>query len=74
MATAVIRAGLSDTPTENEACGAAVTAAEAKEGGATVVRVCQSQLRARYISVNIPGAAMLQLCEATVVEHLPAKC
>ena len=56
------------TPTDNPACGSPVTQAEAAPAGGTVVRQCSEPLIARFVSVDIPGHATLQLCEVTVEE------
>ncbi|XP_038071546.1 uncharacterized protein LOC119740350 [Patiria miniata] len=71
LAGAVVRAGDSTTVTDNPTCGSPVTAAQAKPLGGTIQFDCSPALRARYISVDIPGRTVnLQLCEVTV-EELP---
>ena len=71
---AVVRAGTSDVATDNPTCGSAVTAAQAAPLGGTIVFECAQPLRARYVSVDIPGSATLQLCEVEVEEMVPGIC
>ncbi|XP_038074120.1 pentraxin fusion protein-like [Patiria miniata] len=71
---AVVRAGDSPTATDNPTCNSPVTAAQAQPLGGTIVFDCSSPLRARYISVDIPGTATLQLCEVTVEEVALDQC
>ena len=68
LAGAVVRAGASTAPTENPVCGSPVTVAQASSWGGTIEFECSTPLRARYVSVDIPGAAVLQLCEVKVEE------
>ena len=68
LTNAVVRAGISARVTDNEACGSPVTAAQAAPLGGTIEFECEHPLRARYVSVDIPGSATLQLCEVTVRE------
>ncbi|XP_038059850.1 uncharacterized protein LOC119730865 isoform X5 [Patiria miniata] len=63
---AQVRAGLSGTVTQNPACGAPVTISQAQPLGGIVEIDCDRPLRARYVSVDIPGTATLQLCEVYV--------
>ena len=69
---AVVRAGTNHNITENGQCGSPVTAAQAQPFGATVEIQCETPIKARYVSVDIPSEqAILQLCEVTVEEILP---
>ncbi|XP_038061373.1 uncharacterized protein LOC119732074 [Patiria miniata] len=68
LAGAVVRAGDSTTVTDNPTCGSPVTADQAQPLGGTIEFDCSPALRARYVSVDIPGTATLQLCEVTVQE------
>ncbi|XP_038064733.1 fucolectin-1-like [Patiria miniata] len=70
---AVVRAGNSTTVTDNPTCGSPVTADQAQPLGGTIDFDCRPQLRARYISVDIPHRATLQLCEVTA-EEVPLDC
>ncbi|XP_038065121.1 uncharacterized protein LOC119735488 [Patiria miniata] len=74
---AVVRAGDNTTVTNNPTCGSPVTAAQAKPSGGTIEFDCCPELRARYISVDIPSKSILQLCEVTVeeipIDHCPGK-
>ncbi|XP_038061375.1 uncharacterized protein LOC119732075 isoform X2 [Patiria miniata] len=65
---AVVRAGDNTTVTDNPTCGSPVTAAQAQPLGCTIEFDCSPELRARYVSVDIPGKGILQLCEVTVEE------
>ncbi|XP_033633077.1 uncharacterized protein LOC117294678 [Asterias rubens] len=68
LTNAVVRAGLNDDVITNHQCGSAVTADQAQPLGGTIEFACESPLRARYISVDIPTGGYLQLCEVTVFE------
>ena len=69
MAGAVVRAGQSITPTNNPACGSPVTPAQAAIAGGTIHIKFNTPMRARYVSVDIPGSGVLQLCEVMVEEY-----
>ena len=69
---AVVRAGPISDVVSNAQCGSQVTAAQASTRGGTIEFVCDSPLRARYVSVDIPATSPLQLCEVTV-EEIPLK-
>ncbi|XP_022080918.1 uncharacterized protein LOC110973946 isoform X3 [Acanthaster planci] len=71
---AVVRIGPSVTATENWACGSPVTAAQAAPLGGTIEFTCQPALKGRYVSVDIPGSATLQLCEVTLEEIPQGQC
>ena len=47
-----------------------MTADQAAPLGGTIVVGCAQPLKARYVTVEIPGTATLQLCEVTV-EQIP---
>ncbi|XP_022080901.1 uncharacterized protein LOC110973946 isoform X1 [Acanthaster planci] len=66
LQNAMVRAGTSETVTANQACGAPITATQAEPLGGTIEIKCDRPLRARYVSVDIPGTATLQLCEVSV--------
>ena len=68
LTNAVVRAGLNDDVITNHQCGSAVTADQAQPLGGTIEFACESPLRARYTSVDIPTGGYLQLCEVTVFE------
>ena len=68
LAGAIVRVGTEFTPYCNQACGSPVTAAQAAPLGGTIEIECSIPLKARYVSVDIPGEAMLQLCEVKVDE------
>ncbi|XP_022079115.1 uncharacterized protein LOC110973026 isoform X3 [Acanthaster planci] len=71
---AVVRAGDSTTITDNPTCGSPVTAKQAQPLGSTIEFTCEPAFRARYVSVDIPGRATLQLCEVTVEEIHLSQC
>ncbi|XP_022080928.1 fucolectin-like [Acanthaster planci] len=71
---AVVRVGPSVTGTENWACGSPVTAAQAAPSGGTIEFTCYPALKGRYVSVDIPGSATLQLCEVTLEEIPLSQC
>ena len=66
---AVIRVGSSIKPTENKACGAPVSAVEARRRGGTIVRTCSGGLIGRFLSVDIPARGILTLCEVKILAH-----
>ena len=68
LINARVRAGFKETATENPACGGPVTAAEANPLGGVITKECAQPLPARYVSVDIPGRAILTLCEVKVEE------
>ena len=76
LTNAVVRVGKSPNVVTNKQCGQAVTAEQAAEYGGTIDIVCHGQMRARYISVDIPTSQpeTLQLCEVTVQEMIPGSC
>ena len=76
LTNAVVRAGKSLDVVTNKQCGQAVTAEQVAKYGGTIDIVCDGQMRARYISVDIPTSQLeiLQLCEVTVEEMIPGYC
>ncbi|XP_022090826.1 pentraxin fusion protein-like [Acanthaster planci] len=66
LQNAIVRAGTYKTVAANQACGAPITARQAQPLGGTIEIKCDRPLRARYVSVDIPGTATLQLCEVSV--------
>ncbi len=74
LTNAVVRAGLKSDVITNPQCGSAVTADQAQPLGGTIHFICDSPLRARYISVDIPTGGYLQLCEVTVSELPLDRC
>ncbi|XP_038060916.1 pentraxin fusion protein-like [Patiria miniata] len=74
LQNAIVRAGSNETPIGNQACGAPITAEQAQPLGGTIAVECGRPLRARYVSVDIPGTAVLQLCEVYVEVHSSGQC
>ena len=65
LVDAVVRAGLSATPTDNIMCGNPVTADQATSRD-WIEFTCDPPVQARYVSVDIPRYAQLYLCEVQV--------
>ncbi|XP_038068540.1 pentraxin fusion protein-like [Patiria miniata] len=74
LKNAIVRAGSRETVIGNQACGAPITADQAQPLGGTIVVECGRPLRARYVSVDIPGTATLQLCEVYVEVLSSGQC
>ncbi|XP_038053132.1 uncharacterized protein LOC119725683 [Patiria miniata] len=62
---AVVRAGLSEVPTDNNMCGSPVTGGQSVKND-WVEFTCDPPVLARYVSVDIPGMASLKVCEVVV--------
>ena len=81
LVDAVVRAGLSATPTDNIMCGNPVTTDQALSKD-WIAFTCDPPVQARFVSVDIPGSAILTLCEVQVStcdlqppgKHLTLKC
>ncbi|XP_071793024.1 uncharacterized protein [Asterias amurensis] len=69
LADAVVRAGTNKNIHKNAQCGSAITADQAKIPGGDLAVYCQRPLKARYVSVNIPGRKeWLHLREVEIYE------
>ena len=61
---AIVRAGVNDSHSGNVMCGATSDQASSNNW---IEFTCDPPVLARYVSVEIPGMAMLILCEVMVV-------
>ena len=70
---AVVRAGLSDVVIDNPACGSPVTRQQALSD-AWIEFTCDPPRFSRYVSVDIPGMAILSLAEVQVLPSEVSTC
>ena len=70
---AVVRAGLSDVVIDNPACGSPVTRQQALSD-AWIEFTCDPPRFSRYVSVDIPGIAILSLAEVQVLYSEVSTC